>query len=164
MTKFLHEFNDYGESHGWLDNGYWEIMWGTPEIGHTVRVENYCGGFHDHEINDHDEIIESDWQTVEKMYYASQTDRDCGWIDREGVFYGCGYMDHAACLDAISGLDTLAAEQAGYVKIYHDATLAKYMPEYAKDEDLIYYIDPHIRLTEAQARTLTERGFKIHEY
>ena len=80
------------------------------------------------------------------------------------MFYGCGYMDHAVCLYAIAGLDTLAAEQAGYIKIYRDPTLAKYMPECAKDDEFVYYIDPQHVMTKAQKDTLLERGFKVNEY
>ena len=162
--KFLHEIVKYPNAELPYDNGYWLIVRGEPSVGNTIRVENYNGGFHDHVVTEDDVIVESDWQTVERAFSASETWRDCGWIDKEGVFYGCGYMDHAVCLYAIAGLDTLAAEQAGYIKIYRDPTLAKYMPEYAKDDEFVYYIDPQITMTKAQKDTLLERGFKVNEY
>ena len=76
--KFLHEIVKYPNAELPYDNGYWLIVRGEPVVGNTIRVENYNGGFHDHVVTENDVIVESDWQTVERAFYASEIWRDCG--------------------------------------------------------------------------------------
>lgn len=144
---FLHEFDDrYNPPR---DNGYWEIGEDKPEIGDFIKLYNSCGGFHNHLITEKDELIQSTWEEILYKYYHDNQTSPYGWIDREGNFFGCDYMEHKACADACCNLTEIQAEQQGYIKIY--SALG----------ELEYYCDG--RMTVAQKNTLESRGFIVDE-
>lgn len=131
------------------DNGYWKINCTTkPLIGERIKVENVSGGQHFHTITEEDELIFSTWETVLKQYFLNRTDSPYGWIDREGHFYCCDFMEHAFCADVCFDMSELEAERRGYIKIY-------------SDEDDGYYCST--LMTTAQKRTLEERGFVVED-
>lgn len=145
------------------NGGVWEIV-DEPtgvEYGDLCRVENAYGGWHYYTITKEDEIFESDWDTVEKEYYRAYTDAEYGWIAPDGTFYGCDYEDHAHCIYAVSNMYESNAEQAGWIKIYRDSTMALYHPERTNDFDSCYWICDSEIMTPEQKKTLYERGFKI---
>ena len=141
---FLHEFDD---KH---DNGYWEIGENKPEIGDFIKVYNDYGGFHSHLITEEDELVQSTWEKVLYKYYHDNQTSPYGWIDREGNFFGCDYMEHSKCADACFNLTEAQAEQQGYIKIYSAL------------RELEYYCNG--RMTVAQKNTLESRGFTVDEY
>ena len=147
-----------------IDNGgIWEII-DEPtgvEWGEVCRVENAYGGWHYYTITKEDEIFESDWDTVEREQYQSYTDAEYGWIAPDGTFYGCNYEDHAHCIYAVSGMYESMAERAGWIKIYRDPTMARYHPERTNEFDGCYWISDSEMMTDAQKKTLYERGFKL---
>lgn len=132
------------------DNGYWEIISATkkPPIGELIKVRNVCGGQHFHTVTEEDELIFSTWETVLKQYFLDQTDSPWGWIDREGRFYGCDFMEHKFCADICFNMSELEAERRGYVKIYSDDSEGYYCSTL---------------MTTAQKRTLDERGFIVED-
>ena len=145
--KFLHILEKRDNGYIW-DNGYWEIIDDPPyEPGCCVKLENSSGGWHFHTITKNDEIIESDWETVERKYYLSKSDSPYGWIDKDGVFYGCSYFEHNDCALACFGIYEGVAEQTGYVKVYKD------------NDELTYYHEGF--LTDAQRQTLINRGIEL---
>lgn len=145
--KFLHELEKRDNGKVW-DNGYWEIVDEPPyKAGYCVKVENNCGGWHYHTITKNDEIIESDWTTINHNYYLNKTDSPYGWIDKEGNFYGCDYFEHNDCAITCFGLYEGSAERAGYVKVYKE------------NNELTYYHEGF--LTDAQRQTLINRGIEL---
>lgn len=82
-----------------------------------------------------------------------------GWIDREGVFYGCNYHEHSICAARYFGYSEAAAESSGYIKIYLDKTMAKYDPQHFLPNGYGWYCSNHI--TQKQANTLAELGLPI---
>lgn len=148
--KFLHELQKRDNGKIW-DNGYWEITDDPPyKPGYQIRVENRHGGWHYHTITEDDEIIESDWQTIDRKYFLSKSDSPYGWIDKDGTFYGCDYFEHIDCALVCFDLYEGAAEQAGYVKVYKD------------NGGLTYYHEGF--LTDAQRQTLIDRGIELFIY
>lgn len=147
-----------------IDNGgIWEIV-DEPtgvEYGDVCRVENAYGGWHFYTITKEDEIFESDWDTVEREQYAAYQDAEYGWIAPDGTFYGCNYEDHAHCIYAVSGMYESIAERMGWIKIYRDPTMARYHPERVNEFDGCYWIYDSEIMTDAQKKTLYERGFKF---
>ena len=148
-TKFIHEYqlwND-GDFH---DNGFWEYSEEEiPQIGDLIQVENQYGGYHFHRVNKEDEFFEGEWDEVLREYYKKQTDKEYGWIDKDGIFYGCDYADHACCADACFGLSELEAEDAGIIKIF------------SEHKKLCWYLKPRLHMTKAQEDTLLTRGFDL---
>jgi len=145
--KFLHILEKHDNGYIW-DNGYWEIMDDPPyKPGCCVKLENSSGGWHFHTITKDDEIIESDWETVERKYYLSKSDSPYGWIDKDGIFYGCDYFEHNDCALTCFGLYEGSAERAGYVKVYKE------------NNELTYYHEGF--LTDAQRQTLINRGIEL---
>lgn len=149
--KFLHMLKKCNSGRIW-DNGYWEIIDDLPyyEAGFCVKLENSSGGWHFHIITKDDEIIESDWETVKRKYYLSKSDSPYGWIDKDGIFFGCDYFEHNDCALACFGLYEGAAEQAEYVKIYKE------------NDKLSYYHEGF--LTDAQRQALINRNIELFIY
>jgi len=148
--KFLHELEKRDNGKIW-DNGYWEIIDDPPyKPDYHIRVENRYGGWHYHTITEDDEIIESDWQTIDHNYYLSKVNSPYGWIDKDGTFFGCDYFEHNDCALACFGLYEGAAERAGYVKIYKE------------NDKLSYYHEGF--LTDAQRQALINRDIELFIY
>lgn len=145
--KFLHELEKHNDGRVW-DNGYWEIINDPPyKPGKYIQVENRYGGKHFHMITEDDEIINSDWQTVNRKYYLNKSDSLYGWIDKDGTFFGCDYFEHNDCAQACFGMYEGEAERAGYVKIYQD------------NNGLTYYHEGF--LTDAQRQCVINRGIEL---
>ena len=152
--KFLHDVR-IAHNGQIIDNGYWEIMDENYQIGETVRVENYAGGYHFHTISSNDEIIEaSDWQPLMRKYYIKNQNSPYGWIDLEGNFYGCNYYEHALCLEACFGITEYEAEKRGFIKVFDDGGWSSY-------NDFSYYHEGF--LTDAQRKTLIDRGLTLND-
>lgn len=149
---FLHEWN-----------GYWAVKYcdEKPKVGEYITVENSCGGHHNHTVQEDDEFIYDTWNHVEYLYYSNNTKAEYGWIDREGRFYGCDWMDHYACAVAIFNLPEYEAEQAGNVKIYRDLFLAEHDNTHFTPDGRGWYCSRP--LTDAQKLTLLDKGFKFND-
>ena len=159
--KFLHEClnPDYKEKNvkpSW--NGYWLIASDTTAIGNTVKLENMCGGSHSHIITNADEIIDSNWDAISKLEATiDMANSDYGWIDLQGIFYGCSYREHWYCASVCFNLSEIEAENSGYIKIYQDSHSC-----YALPDGRTYYVKNN-RMTKAQAKTLKEKGFDVRD-
>lgn len=146
--KFLHEFYEYKNGKRY-DNGYWEIS--------GDRLFNANGGWHTYNPTPNDEIIDSDWEHIEKMNlmldFAANKDSDTGWIAPDGTFYGTGYTDHwkVAKYFDVTERDL---EDRGFVKIYFN-------PLWPDHGDKYEYISVRDHLTQAQIDTLEQRGFEV---
>ena len=164
MSWFIHEWVNYSNPKYSGYNGYWRIRDAKPPfiIGDKILVENPMKSFHSHIICDKDTFIESTWGELETNRFLRNQDSNYGWIDKNGIFYGCDYEEHAYCVYRISGLHEDEAERAGWIKIYRDPQLANHCPEYSNGTDCVYYHDNiNSRLTKAQKDTLLSRGFNI---
>lgn len=144
--KFLHEFIDNGDGTK-RDNGWWKIS----EDG--KHLENPCGGYHDYIPCQDDVIAEADsWDDLDYSFLL-KPDSPYGWIDREGKFYGCAYSDHSAVASRILHSSERTLEMQGYIKIYRNFE--------GKTEWFIEWDYCHSGgITEAQEKTLEEKGFK----
>ena len=167
MSWFVHKIAYDETRRHKIDRGYFEIVDGPltgAEWGDKVKLENAYSGWHYYTIQPDDEIIESDWDTVERQYYLDKQDAEYGWIAPDGTFYGCEYEDHAHCIYAISNMYETQAEEAGWIKIYRDAIMASWHPEHTNVFDGYYYIDANVKMTSEQKKTLYQRGFKIENF
>lgn len=108
MLKFLHEFirlpND-----DVVDNGWWEI--------NGNLLVNMFGGRHDYDPSDDDIIVEADgWEDIDCSFLLVPDSR-FGWVDPDGIFYGCEYTNHRLIARYIFGMDEFTLEKT-HVKIY----------------------------------------------
>ena len=94
-------------------------------------------------------VYQSTWEEILYKYYHDNQTSPYGWIDREGNFFGCDYMEHRDCANACFNLTETQAEKQGYIKIY--SALG----------ELEYYCNG--RMTVAQKNTLENRGFTVDE-
>jgi len=145
--KFLHEYSHYPNGQV-IENGYWAIE--------GDRLVNSCGGWHPYTPSPDDEIIDSDWDTIEKLYAKSKINNDAttGWIAPDGTFYGCDYRSHgwiARYLD----MTEREMEIHGYVKIFD------VFPNSYDGVKYGYWCEKH--LTEAQKKVLEQKGIVIFE-
>lgn len=161
--KFIKEWLPERNGRCYLYNGPWMYDWGNkpPTVGTEIRVLNAFGGFHYHIVNEHDVFVEEEPQKVWREYYMGKSDEKCGWIDREGNFYGCGRMDHAICIGDCFDLYESEAEQAGFIKLYYDDVLAEHYPERFLPSGLGWYLDHNKKMTNEQKATLINRGFSV---
>ena len=113
-------------------------------------------------INYIKKIVKRDGKLHLSSRFLKNQNSGHGWIDKNGIFYGCNYEEHAYCVYRISGLHEDEAERAGWIKIYRDPQLANNYPEFSNGTDCVYYHDSiNSRLTKAQKDTLLSRGFNI---
>ena len=164
MNWFIYEWMTHSDPAHNHYNGYWKITNAKPpfEIGQEIKIENAMGGYHYHIINDMDSFLQSTWEKIETKRFLNNQDSNYGWINKNGIFYGCDYEEHAYCIYRISGLHEDEAERAGWIKIYRDPLLANYCPDRSNGTDCVYYYDSiNSRLTKAQKDTLLSRGFNI---
>ena len=143
---FIHEKQVFANEKV-IDNGFWEVKNATtfPEVGQTITCVNYRGGRHPHIVNEKDEFEEGYWEGIITLYATEYSNQEYGWIDREGIFYRCGYMEHAFIAANCFNMTEVMAESRGYVKIYSDGG------------SKAWYCDR--RLTQAQYNKLIELGF-----
>lgn len=133
MPRFLHELirlpND-----DVADNGWWKID--------DNRLENMFGGRHDYILNDDDIIVEAGgWEDIAFNFLVPNS--RFGWVDPDGIFYGCKYTDHRMIARYIFGMDEFTLEKT-HVKIYGYGSSVE-----------AYTQRPF--LTEQQVKTLKER-------
>lgn len=62
------------------------------------------------------DIHELDWKKT-SIY---RPDMRCGWLSREGTFYGCGSQDHDLIADLILNKSVGELEKEGWVRIWID--------------------------------------------
>ena len=86
-----------------------------------------------------------------------------GWIDYDGTFIPCNYMEHDSCAWDHFGVCGVAAESSGRVKIYYDPLSNEYGKHHTcrKAPKYSYYIENHLTL--AQYNTLYDMDFIIDE-
>lgn len=137
--KFLHEFIKY--SNGEVeDNGWWEIQ--------GNKLVNRMGGWHDYSTAEDDIIVEAEsWDRLDWSCLI-KPDSPYGWIDLDGVFYGCDYHDHDSLARLYFKSDERTLEMIGFVKIYRSF-----------NRTTAYYVERY--LTAKQEATLLERGIRI---
>jgi hypothetical protein len=147
---FLHEKINL-QNEKFIDNGFWKVKDATtfPEVGEKIIVENYSGGHHYHTVQPKDEFIEGYWENLMKIYATEISKQNYGWIDRDGIFYRCDYMEHAFIANACFNMTEAMAEVKGYVKIYKDPF---------DTADRAWFCDKY--LTRAQYNKLVELGFE----
>lgn len=145
--KFLHEYIHW--NNGTItDNGYWRID------GH--KLVNECGGWHDYNPRDDDEIIESTWEEIQKLNAKSLISDEyiTGWIAPDGTFYGCDYRDHWAVGVYLDKTERMMETQ-GYVKIFLNPL---YYDGFGGNK-YDYYHEKF--LTSRQKQVLKEKGLEI---
>ena len=133
-------------AHSWL-----KIAYGIPKPNNKVRLENNMGGGFDYIIEDNDlicdveSIYDLDWESV-LVNPASKYE----YIDPDGNWYGCDFEYHYDLCKYVLRLDN--PEEYGWVKVYRGSF-----------EDITYYSRRKF-LTEAQIKTLTDRGVEVSEF
>ena len=137
--KFIHEFIEYKNGEV-KDNGWWRIE--------GDKVVNMVGGWHHLCIDDKSVIVEAnDWHDLDWSCLI-KPDSPYGWVDIQGNFFGCDYMEHAFFAKYYFKLTERTLEDIGYVKIYREI-----------DGSQAYYVSRH--LNEKQENKLLELGVEL---
>ena len=144
--KFLHEFCRYGN--GQIeDNGWWKIS------SDGKRLINRHGGGHDYIPSDNDIICEVDhWEDLDYSYLL-KPDSPYGWIDREGKWYGCRYMQHDDVAELVLHTSSRELEENGWIKIFRTWNCQR-------DAYIDYQNGIRGRVTEQQLKTLVDIGME----
>lgn len=145
MAFYLLERNDDGSP-----NGYWQMEFvGELTEGKKVVLYNRFGGKHDHVYHETDEVSEVDsYLDLDWGKALLKPDSPYGFIDPYGKFYGCAYRDHDDLAQLYLKINL--PEEFGWVKVYD-----------AYDE--IDYYTRRKFLTDAQVKTLMDRGIEVRE-
>lgn len=139
MKKFLHEFLKYRDGHI-HDNGWWEIV--------GDKLYNEAGGYHYYIPEENDIIVEvNDWEDLDWSFLIDNT-QPYGWIDLQGNFYGCKYMEHELLAEKYFKATDRYLELKGYVKVFR-----------GYDCLIEYYV--YRNLTEKQKQKLLELGIRL---
>lgn len=132
-------------------NKYWEIInkKRIPKINELIKLKDMDNQYLLYKVKITDKIIESNWNDILLDYYKNSQEAKCGWINKQGDFFGCKEYDHARCIQIISKMYEKDAEQIGWIKIYYDTK-----------HQLYWYINPKCHLTKAQSEKLFDKGFE----
>ncbi len=76
------------------------------------------GDFEKFEIYEAESFKDFTWTDA----YLQKT-LDCGWIDREGHFWGCKYMNHDQLVEHVLKKTTEEVERLGWIKVNNQAWL-----------------------------------------
>lgn len=165
MSQWMEERRKNFDSDNIVSLGMWSTEWQDhiPAPGDKIMIVNMYGGRRRHTVTELDRFYEGNDQEIMKEYYRGRTDELAGWIDKDGVFYGCNDMEHHICCDLCFNLYESEAEQAGYIKIFYDPMFLTNYPEQCTEKGYRYYVDRRCHLTKAQKETLMERGFIIED-
>lgn len=147
MKKYLAEFASYGDGTKKF-NGFWEIC--------GNKLVNQKGGFHDYTPKEDDIIYEvKKYEDLPFRKYCIDNSYKTGWLDRNGNFFGCSFMEHAFVAYYCFHREEHELEDMGWVKISRDL--------YEKN-GLSYYHCCVLGLTDAQRKYLIDNGFDVEEY
>lgn len=146
MEKYLAEYLTYGDGIKGF-NGFWQI------VGN--RLVNQNGGWHDYTPKRSDKVYEVDrYEDLPfKDFYISDKFKT-GWLDRNGNFFGCDYMEHEFVAYYVFHKEEHELEELGWVKIYKDVFNGTY--------DYLHY--SKYPLTEFQRKYLIDNGFNLKRY
>ena len=136
-----------------IDNFWWELegkklynMSGGHQLAEwfNIKPDDIV------EVNDWDDL---DWTGTE-IY---NNDLKTGWIDRNGIFYGCGYEWHSKQADFIHKKTQRDLEILGYVKVYK----SNFFP--SNNKNGLNFMIVHHRLNELQKNALYKLDFTDEE-
>lgn len=136
------------------NNEYWELC-APPIINSFIKIKNKDEKIIYYKIKNSDYIIDSNWNEILYNFYQKNQDSKFGWIDKNGIFFGCKEHDHARCIQIISNMREEDAEKVGWIKIYYDKKLS------SRADGLVWYINKKYKPTKQQFDTLLFKGFNI---
>ena len=146
MKKYLAEFSRYGDGTTNF-NGFWEIQ--------GNRLVNQKGGWHDYEPRPDDEIFEvENYEDLTFRKYYVNNKYKTGWLDRNGNFFGCDFMEHSTVAYYCFHKEEYELEDMGWVKISRDLY---------SSNGLAYYHVCILDLTDAQKKWLIDNGFSVRD-
>ena len=115
MPYFLHEYQHFKGKK--INNGYWELDH-YGEIGEEVTVYNEMGGWHDHVIQENDEIVYAEDRRDLDHSFLLDPNSNLGWLAPDGTFYGCAYFAHEDVAYYVLKASSYELEEKGWVKLY----------------------------------------------
>lgn len=146
MTKYLAEYSKYSNGEKKF-NGFWEIC--------GNRLVNLNGGWHDYRPSKNDKVYEvENYEDLPFRDYYINNDFKTGWLDRNGNFFGCDYMEHEFVAWYVFHKEEHELEEMGWVKIYKNIFEGGY--------DYLHY--SRLPLTDSQKKYLIDNGFDIKKY
>lgn len=144
MKKYLAEYSEYANGDKRF-NGFWEIA--------GDRLVNRYGGWHNYYPKPEDIIYEvNEYEDLPFIDYLIDNRYKTGWLDRNGNFFGCGFMEHGDVAYYCFHKEEHELEKMGWCKITRDL--------YQKN-GLNYFHYCILDLTDAQRKYLIDNEFDV---